>query len=681
VNGVTASAGYGQGSTDASVASALASAVNNDGSMPVTASLSSATVTLTSKGIGTGANYSLGTSCTYTHTYWTFCSFTGSLSGSAMTGGSDVTDYDYGTVSAVINGQSVSADYGQNDSDSTVAANLATAINNNSSYATASASGSSLAITARGTGAGTNYSLSASSATGDSGQFSSPSFSASASGSSLTGGQNGQGSGAYSVTGITYAPDGDVTGANDSVNGQWQYEYDPLNRLVEACETNCASPTNAAGYVYDRFGNRWQENALAGTIWSSAQLTFDANNHIVGASYDAAGDLLGDAAGHSYAYNANHRIVSADSGNIQYVYNAFGQRVEKSVGGAAKYYLYDPAGRAVTVLEGANGNWVRGEIFAGGRHIATYLNGATGTTYFDYSDWLGTLRMSATLAGYEQSECTSGPFGEGLNCSSPTPLQFTGQQHDSETGLDHFLARYYTSTWGVWMTPDWSRSPTGVPYATFSDPQSLDLYNYTLGNPETNTDPNGHWCFIGVGTTCPPSRTRSSGVGGSGPALSGPSWFARCQANLFCGAALDAGIIPITYFSGTPGKGGEAPPDGPPPVPVPGCPTCGWKWNANPKNPRGGTWGPEGWKGPHPPSGSWDPSGHWDIDNGRGKRQRYDPNGDPITPDQAHSRNTNAHPQGGLLGTVGAIIKELIQGLPSPPTVPEPLPEVPVPIG
>jgi RHS repeat-associated protein len=502
VNGVTASAGYGQGSTDASVASALASAVNNDGSMPVTASLSSATVTLTSKGIGTGVNYSLGTSCTYSISYWTACSFSGSLSGSAMTGGSDVTDYDYGTVSAVINGQPVSASYGQNDSDSTVAANLATAINNNSSYATASASGSSLAITARGTGAGTNYSLSASSATSDSGQFSSPSFSASASGSSLTGGQNGQGSGAYSVTGITYAPDGDVTGATDSVNGEWQYEYDPLNRLVEACETNCASPTNAAGYVYDRFGNRWQENALAGTIWSSAQLTFDANNRIAGANYDASGDLLADAAGHTYIYNAQHRIVSADGGNIQYVYNAFGQRVEKSVGGVAKYYLYDPAGRAVTVLD-QNGNWLRGEIFAGGRHIATYANGTAGTTYFDYSDWLGTLRMSATLAGYEDSECTSGPFGEGLNCSSPTPLQFTGQQHDSETGLDDFPARYYSPTWDVWTTPDWSSSPSAVPYADFSAPQSLDLYVYALGNPETNTDPDGHWCFIGIiGTTC-----------------------------------------------------------------------------------------------------------------------------------------------------------------------------------
>jgi hypothetical protein len=32
----------------------------------------------------------------------------------------------------------------------------------------------------------------------------------------------------------------------------------------------------------------------------------------------------------------------------------------------------------------------------------------------------------------------------------------------------------------------------------------------------------------------------------------------------------------------------------------------------------------------------WDPEGHWDIDNGLGKRDRYDENGEPLTPEQAH---------------------------------------------
>jgi RHS repeat-associated protein len=269
------------------------------------------------------------------------------------------------------------------------------------------------------------------------------------------------------------------------VNGQWQYVYDPLNRLLEACDPNCSSPTTAVGYVYDRFGNRWEQNSLAGGV-PAPQLTFDDNNHIVGASYDAAGDLLADAAGHSYAYDANHRIVSADNGNIQYVYNAFGQRVEKTVGGVAKYYLYDPAGQAVTVLD-QSGSWLRGEIFADGRHIATYVNN---TTNFDYSDWLGTERLTATLAGYEQDACTSLPYGDDFACSGPgsdpTPLHFTGQQHDSETGLDHFPARNYTSTWGVWITPYRGGKATAL-----TNPQSWDLYAYCLGNPLTLLDPDG----------------------------------------------------------------------------------------------------------------------------------------------------------------------------------------------
>ncbi|MGH9533334.1 MAG: RHS repeat-associated core domain-containing protein [Terriglobales bacterium] len=485
VNGVTVGTSYAENSTDANVATGLSASVNADNSMPVSAYVSGDAVILTSKGTGTGVNYSLGTSCDYTHTYWSACSFSGSLSGSAMTGGSDTTTYDSGTVSAVINGQGFNASYGQGSTTASIASALAGAINSGSSYATASPSGASLIITARTDGVNTNYSLSASSATSDPSQFSSPSFSPSTSGSALTGGQNGQGSGAYSVTGITYAPDGDVAGATDSVNGQWQYEYGPLNRLLEACSDTCSSPTTAAGYVYDRFGNRWQENPIAGTIWSSAQLSFDANNHIVSASYDASGDLLEDAYGNTYAFDAEGRIASATAGGgaVQYVYNAFGQRVEKLVGGVAKYYLYSPAGQAATVLD-QNGNWLRGEIFAGGRHFATYGNA---TTYFDYSDWLGTLRMAATLAGYEQSACTSGPFGEGLNCSgAPTPLQFTGQQHDAETGLDHFPARNYTSSWGRWLTPD----PLG---GHLVDPQSLNLYAYGWNNPVTFTDPTGHY--------------------------------------------------------------------------------------------------------------------------------------------------------------------------------------------
>ena len=33
------------------------------------------------------------------------------------------------------------------------------------------------------------------------------------------------------------------------------------------------------------------------------------------------------------------------------------------------------------------------------------------------------------------------------------------------------------------MTPDWSDKATAVPYASFGDPQTLNLYGYVRNNP------------------------------------------------------------------------------------------------------------------------------------------------------------------------------------------------------
>jgi RHS repeat-associated protein len=70
--------------------------------------------------------------------------------------------------------------------------------------------------------------------------------------------------------------------------------------------------------------------------------------------------------------------------------------------------------------------------------------------------------------------------------------QFTGKERDSESGLDMFGARYYGSSLGRFMTPDWATTPIDVPYANFGNPQSLNLYSYVKNNPTTVGDPDGH---------------------------------------------------------------------------------------------------------------------------------------------------------------------------------------------
>ena len=90
--------------------------------------------------------------------------------------------------------------------------------------------------------------------------------------------------------------------------------------------------------------------------------------------------------------------------------------------------------------------------------------------------------------------------------------KFTGKERDSESGLDMFGARYYGSSLGRFMTPDWAAKPTDVPYANFGNPQSLNLYSYVENNPTTTGDPDGHCTdpfscgveFAGIGTLIEP---------------------------------------------------------------------------------------------------------------------------------------------------------------------------------
>jgi flagellum-specific peptidoglycan hydrolase FlgJ len=51
---------------------------------------------------------------------------------------------------------------------------------------------------------------------------------------------------------------------------------------------------------------------------------------------------------------------------------------------------------------------------------------------------------------------------------------------------------------GRFMSPDWSATPSGVPYAQLGDPQSLNLYGYVRNNPLIRVDLDGHIMIDGV---------------------------------------------------------------------------------------------------------------------------------------------------------------------------------------
>ncbi len=68
----------------------------------------------------------------------------------------------------------------------------------------------------------------------------------------------------------------------------------------------------------------------------------------------------------------------------------------------------------------------------------------------------------------------------------------TGKERDAESGNDYFGARYYASSMGRFMSPDWAAKAEPVPYAKLDDPQSLNLYAYVGNNPLRRVDKDGH---------------------------------------------------------------------------------------------------------------------------------------------------------------------------------------------
>jgi RHS repeat-associated protein len=296
-----------------------------------------------------------------------------------------------------------------------------------------------------------------------------------------------------------YSGNGSVLNAEDTFNGTWAYAYDDFNRIsTSSCTATCpdGQSTQAFTYQYDRYGNRWNQTVTAGS-GPQPQLTFKGprsvpNNRIDGQSYDAAGNLLSDG-NHSYTYDAENRLIQVDSGSTgTYTYDADGRRITRETASGSWEYLYDLGGRAVTELVAGTTTTNRSEGYAGGRHLVTQN---FGTTYFIHSDWLGTERARTSLTGGSAVEsCQSLPFGDGQVCTNTdvSPMHFTGKERDTESNLDDFDARYYSSQWARFMTPDWDAKPIAVPYAKYGDPQSLNLYAYVENAPLNRVDADGH---------------------------------------------------------------------------------------------------------------------------------------------------------------------------------------------
>jgi RHS repeat-associated protein len=283
------------------------------------------------------------------------------------------------------------------------------------------------------------------------------------------------------------------------------YSYDKLNRIVAAWHDATDWGTQ---YTVDIWGNLSQKapcnntapwNCPTHTSGDSLSVTYTAskNNRMDTYSYDSSGNLLNDKLSHSFSYDAENRPSSG--GGVTYYYDGESERVAKSSG---KLYWFGT--NSAPVLEtDTSGNTPTEYVFFNGKRVA--MRKSDNSVHYYFADQVGSADVvtNATGAMPPEQDIEYHPYGEQQVYTDTLgqEYRFTGHEHDSETNDDYFGARYYSSGFGRFLTPDWSATPEPIPYAQMGNPQTLNLYSYVENNPITGTDPDGHCCDVEVAPT------------------------------------------------------------------------------------------------------------------------------------------------------------------------------------
>ncbi|ADV83861.1 RHS repeat domain-containing protein [Terriglobus saanensis] len=314
--------------------------------------------------------------------------------------------------------------------------------------------------------------------------------------------------------------------------------YDSLNRLISWTGPNFVGMQQMA-YGYDSFGNMTQ---VPGTQALAPSVDYDANNRYlrggsalearfscVGANgettgYDAAGNLLcwgtPNSNAQAYTWDAESRmsrLYAAQNSTLNlkalYSYDAMGARVRAdqldSSGHSISFREYSSFGGELLSEKDQNGWWTD-YIFANGKKIARV--DPNNVYRWMIADQVGTSQLELDASGTLLWKGEFLPFGQEPNPAATTNrYKFTGKERDAESGLDNFGARYYASSLGRFMSPDWADSPSPVPWVLLANPQSLNLYSYVNNNPMTRRDEDGHATLCGPDLWNSQTNTLTSG--------------------------------------------------------------------------------------------------------------------------------------------------------------------------
>ena len=300
----------------------------------------------------------------------------------------------------------------------------------------------------------------------------------------------------------TAGNNGSVQCITDNVdNGRSaSYGYDPLQRMTSA--NTCGSsafPQWGLTETFDRYGNRWNQTATAGSP-PQPSLTFgingingSTNNQPNGYNYDSSGNMTVEPTvpQQNYMYfDGENRMTAISGGNAaSYSYDGNGMRVVKSVtGGTTTVSIFSGSSVIAEYDNGVASGSPSREYIAGPSGLLAMFSGGA-TTYYHQDQLSARLTTDGTIGsptfGQVLSQEGHFPYGEQWYSSGArNKWFFTSYGRDAESGLDYALARYYDSRTGTFCSADPLAGSPG-------DPQSWNRYPYGRNDPIDVTDPSG----------------------------------------------------------------------------------------------------------------------------------------------------------------------------------------------
>ena len=295
--------------------------------------------------------------------------------------------------------------------------------------------------------------------------------------------------------GYGYDDNGNIASA--TLNGKWTgYTYDALGQLIQVndhSDTRSGENGTTWKYTYDLGGNILKKERFAyndkTTPLETVTYTYgDANwrdklTAVNGSTicYDAIGNPLNDGTW-TYTWQNGRQLQKMQKAGVtaEFVYNADGLRVQKTVNGVATKYtlhgknivhmtsgtdelhfFYDAQNRpAVVVYNGTAYAYVKslqGDIVA-----ILDENGNTVVSY-GYDAWGATLWCTGELAE---------------TLGKVQPFRYRGYVFDEETGLYYLRSRYYNPRWGRFVNADGAII-------------QKNLFAYCSNGPIVGYDPSG----------------------------------------------------------------------------------------------------------------------------------------------------------------------------------------------